>query len=36
MRQPTNGEEDDGGEAVVGGADESLPERNLGSVSSGG
>jgi hypothetical protein len=30
------GEEDGGGKAVIGDADERLPERNLGSVSSRG
>jgi hypothetical protein len=32
----TNGEEDGGEEAVIGGVDERLPEQNCGSVSSRG
>jgi hypothetical protein len=35
-RRPTDGEEDNGGELVVGDADERLPKRNFGSVSSRG
>jgi hypothetical protein len=35
-RQPTDGEEDGSGEAVISGANERLPEQNLRSVSNRG